>query len=666
MPNGTPTVANNFTDSGTFNATSDQNDGETTNASVSGTNYTPPPTISSASLAPTTAASFSAPTPTPVYPVSSLPVAAPSDGSSAYSLTSSQGAAQDTSTQLESLNNELSGKSAFETNAYNSLGYGVSTDANGNIVANDPTLNDLNTKLTTLSNEAKAIPLQLQNNATGQDVTQGEIAPVQNAQLRQNAIEALTVSSLVAARQGNMATATMMVNNAVTQKFGPIQAQYDALTKNLSLIQNSPEYTTEQKQQAAEQAQSVAQASAQLDIAKTNYTTGMTEINKYAPIADGATLQAMSQAIQNGGTSADVDTIAAQAGLNLPSSSRYKDVTTRNIDGTTSAHILDSTTGQFVTGLPAGTTAADLNGSSDGSAAGGSASYSGVPGTTGSATIDTTSEGYTSTPVPDAGGLTQAAIDQKALSYLTSGTPPPQGRTGLAGLQNSAVANRMAEMDAGGNLAANKATLKALSTSLTTQQGYHDTTQRAFNTANDTLTALQSYMTQNGINPSQFPDFNTFSTYLKSKGIDPGAAGGYNAQIATLQQEYSQVLAKGGARSVETDKEAAHLIPPNLAPAQLAQVAAQIKIDATNVTNDAQNQITQIQGQINHIISPSSSTSAPSTLPQPVQDTITKNVTFSPDGKTAYLPRSVWSTLGSSMDAVLAEAKADGYTLLIQ
>lgn len=55
-----------------------------------------------------------------------------------------------------------------------------------------------------------------------------------------------------------------------------------------------------------------------------------------------------------------------------------------------------------------------------------------------------------------------------------------------------------------------------------------------------------------------------------------------------------------------------------------------------------------------------------SSLPTDVQATVSQNVTFSPDKKTAYLPRSVWSTLGSNMDAILAEAKAEGFNLLIQ
>lgn len=44
---------------------------------------------------------------------------------------------------------------------------------------------------------------------------------------------------------------------------------------------------------------------------------------------------------------------------------------------------------------------------------------------------------------------------------------------------------------------------------------------------------------------------------------------------------------------------------------------------------------------------------------------IQSNLTIDPTKKTASIPRSVWATLGDRMDALLAEAKADGYTLLV-
>lgn len=62
----------------------------------------------------------------------------------------------------------------------------------------------------------------------------------------------------------------------------------------------------------------------------------------------------------------------------------------------------------------------------------------------------------------------------------------------------------------------------------------------------------------------------------------------------------------------------------------------------------------------------SSSGSSQSTLPSDIQDALTKNAVPSADGKTITIPRSVWSTFGSNMDAVLAEAKADGVTLVVK
>jgi hypothetical protein len=45
---------------------------------------------------------------------------------------------------------------------------------------------------------------------------------------------------------------------------------------------------------------------------------------------------------------------------------------------------------------------------------------------------------------------------------------------------------------------------------------------------------------------------------------------------------------------------------------------------------------------------------------------IQNKLTLDPTTKTAYIPREVWATLGSRMDALLKEAEADGYKLLIK
>jgi hypothetical protein len=55
-----------------------------------------------------------------------------------------------------------------------------------------------------------------------------------------------------------------------------------------------------------------------------------------------------------------------------------------------------------------------------------------------------------------------------------------------------------------------------------------------------------------------------------------------------------------------------------------------------------------------------------STLPADIQSMVKTGTTVDTASKTAYITRDVWNKLGANMDAVLAEAKADGYTLLVK
>lgn len=240
------------------------------------------------------------------------------------------------------------------------------------------------------------------------------------------------------------------------------------------------------------------------------------------------------------------------------------------------------------------------------------ASYKGVtntsgasaPGLTGSPEIDTTAPGYSTTPVSSAGGLTQSAIDQSALQLAMGSLTLPRGTTGRVLLQNTAIRNRAGEIQAGGNIAGNKAQLTALSSSLTQQTQYANTTQRAYNTANQNLGVIQTLMSDNDINESSIPVINQITNAVKSGLTDPGTIAAFNSTLQGLRAEYSQVLAKGGTRSVETDNAASSLIPDDISPAQLQQVATQLGQEGKNAVKEAQNQVTQIQGQINSIISP--------------------------------------------------------------
>lgn len=153
--------------------------------------------------------------------------------------------------------------------------------------------------------------------------------------------------------------------------------------------------------------------------------------------------------------------------------------------------------------------------------------------------------------------------------------------------------------DPGYNFITQKASVNADSQSLNTQQSYLDTTTRSFNTANDTLAALQTFMQTNGINSgSTTPLINDLQNKVKGGLTDPGAIAAFQSQLATLRNEYSQVLAKGGVRSVETDNEAKSLIPDDLAPADFQKVIDQIKIDANNAISDGQKQVDTIKARV--------------------------------------------------------------------
>ncbi len=576
---------------------------------------------------------FQSPQETPPFDVSNLGTQTPNQTSAYDQNTQPQQQASDLTKQIESLNQSLSGKAAFQTQQYQQQGFGTTTDAQGNLVAVDPGMQDLQTQLNTLSNQAKAIPLQNQLNATGRGITAGGLAPMDTGALRNNAIQALNVQTLISARNGALGHAQMLVDIATQQKFGPQEQQLKADQANLQLIQNSPEYTNAEKKQAAQQAQIVAQQSAQLDLAKTNYANAQNAVVEYAPVASAQQLQEMQKAQ----SPAEVATIANKYGLQTPAQKaaaealatsqaniaktqaetglgRYKDtiMNFRNIDGTTTPvpAILDTKTGQ-ITRAQGGQSAATMNGGGSGtSSTGGNA-----PGTTGKAEIDTTTPGYTTTALANAGGLTQAALDQKALSYITSGTQPPVGRTGLAGLQMRAISARMGEMAPGGNLAGNKAELKSYTDSLATQQKYLDSTQRAFNTANQNLTVLTGFMKSANINTaSGIPLINSLENSAKAGLLDPGAVAGYRAAIAGLRAEYAQVLSRGGEVTEGQRAQANSLIPDNLSPAQLQQVTDRLKAEGTNAVGEAQGQVQKIQGQINGILKPPSSSGTSGTF----------------------------------------------------
>ncbi len=223
-------------------------------------------------------------------------------------------------------------------------------------------------------------------------------------------------------------------------------------------------------------------------------------------------------------------------------------------------------------------------------------------GTTGSPTMDPTKVGY-ATNIVGGTGLTQSAIDKAALSYALTGTMPSVGlgSTGQAALKRNAIQNRAGEMDAGGNIQANKATLKSNTDALTTQTDYLNSVQRA-------LTASEGggqWLVNNapaGINISSSTFANTKLNDLTKQFGNSDAIRKYQAALYEIGNEYAQVFARGGARSVEGNSAAQQLLSGNITMSALKgildtlQSIGKINIDAS------QQQVQSIQDKINGII----------------------------------------------------------------
>ena len=151
--------------------------------------------------------------------------------------------AQDLTSRLQSLNEALVGQSQYQAEQEQKFGIGEL----------QKTQNDLSSQLKGLQNEALAIPISIQQDFQGRGATAGGVQPIQTARLRENAIRALSVSSLLEASRGNLALAIQQVDRAVSQKFDPIKEQIAVKMANLDLILKSPAYSLADKNRAERQ-----------------------------------------------------------------------------------------------------------------------------------------------------------------------------------------------------------------------------------------------------------------------------------------------------------------------------------------------------------------------------------------------------------------------------
>src|SRR3990167_1785175 len=202
-------------------------------------------------LEPISGLPYKNPNPDTIFPVSTLNSATPP-----LEATQPENQAQDLTNQLQESNKRLQGQAEFRAEQERLQGVPALTQ----------TQTDLSSRLKTLQNEALAIPLQLQQEAVGRGITTGGLRPIQTEALRKNAIQALSINSLLEASRGNLATAQALADRAVAQRFDPIKEEIAVKTANLDLILKSPDFSRAEKNRA--QAQLDIQNSRNRQIAK--------------------------------------------------------------------------------------------------------------------------------------------------------------------------------------------------------------------------------------------------------------------------------------------------------------------------------------------------------------------------------------------------------------
>ena len=157
-----------------------------------------------------------------------------------YKNTPQQQKESDLNTMLQGLINQDAGRAAEQTQQETAFGVDTKTAA----------VNDLQSQLQTILNEHAAAQLATQQ---GQGVTTNIDRRQRDEETRLSAIKALSISSLIAAANGNLSYAQSQADRAVKTKYAPIEAQIKAATANLQLIKNDPTSTNQEKRQADQQ-----------------------------------------------------------------------------------------------------------------------------------------------------------------------------------------------------------------------------------------------------------------------------------------------------------------------------------------------------------------------------------------------------------------------------
>jgi|SRR3989344_2521506 len=177
-----------------------------------------------------------------VYDVSGLDAGKSSAADIAGTLTETDKQISSFDKQIADLNNQLLGRASYTKEQENLAG----------IPEQQQAMDDLGNRLRDIQRQAVAIPIKLQEEAANRGITTQLLGRQQEKLLRDNAIEALTVSSLIDATQGLLTAAQRKVDRAVAEKYNPILEEIAVKTANAKIIKDSPEASAADRKRAAQ------------------------------------------------------------------------------------------------------------------------------------------------------------------------------------------------------------------------------------------------------------------------------------------------------------------------------------------------------------------------------------------------------------------------------
>jgi hypothetical protein len=193
-------------------------------------------------------------------------------------------------------------------------------------------------------------------------------------------------------------------------------------------------------------------------------------------------------------------------------------------------------------------------------------------------------------------GLTNDAMDQAAQRYLSSGELPPMGMGNAGAAIRTKILNRAAELGKGEDIAANKASYHADSTSLTKLTQQLNAVEAFENTAGKNLDLFLK--TAEKVPDTGVPWLNTPLRAVSLKGRGSEEVAAFNAARQVALTEIARVVNNPNLTGVLSDsarQEIASLNPDSATFAQIKKVAGILKQDMANRHNSIREQVDSVK-----------------------------------------------------------------------